>query len=107
MTALAPSPSLDREVLAEEPIRCAEIVAGGTQGDGIECGRPAEKCSECGYGVCDKHNDPCYEKACRLHEACRAEHFQATGHALESATFSGEMLEDLFSRVEKRMGKTA
>ena len=78
-------PAIDPEPPAEADHRCVEIVASsGTGEDAIECGRIAEGvCAYCGQGVCEKHNDPCYAKGCRLHAACRGDHFEETGHQLD------------------------
>ena len=96
---------------SQKPVDCIEIVRQAGPDDGIECGREAEICEECGYGVCDAHNDPCFAKGCRLHEACREEHFKASGHELNSPTwkedrkqpqFTGHCLDSLDSMVEGR-----
>jgi len=92
--------AVDPDPPAELERTCTELVGGRVEP--VECGRVAEGvCAYCGLGVCEKHNDPCYDRACRLHESCRADHFKETGHQLDSPTYSGRLIESLFEIVER------
>lgn len=68
--------------------------------DRTRCGRSGDDCVECGFPVCARHADPCYEHACWLHGACRSTHFSRTGHALDSPTWKGDTVENLIHLVD-------
>lgn len=68
--------------------------------DRIQCGRSGVPCEACGFPVCIRHQDACYECAKPLHGACRSMHGQETGHALDSPTWKGDTVKNLIHLVD-------
>lgn len=77
-------------------MRCEGI---GTQGrypyvDGLPCGEfTKDECAYCGTGVCIRCQLACYQCALPLHDFCRADHAEESGHQVDfpSARFEAVM----------------
>jgi hypothetical protein len=83
-----PIPRLALQVRIEI-LGCTSVLTlpGGREGDRWHeriCDRPAEHtCINCGEGVCIRCTLPCYECGENLHEMCREDHGEETGHAVD------------------------
>jgi hypothetical protein len=93
----------DRQTLCIVRTCTAEIGAPGRQDrwQTKPCGKRTDMvCAHCGEAICISCSLPCYQCGFPLHDECREEHEQKTGHQVELfAPVLGEAERNMLSRL--------